>query len=133
MTPRTKPDYLVRPARYAKGKMAVQCPSPDVYKTRAARLAEALARGRYTGREGAYIMSPGRAAKFERLYALGWDATYISYELIPPDAERLLAEAVAEIEELHRRAANGDWRTYSDAAGVSLIHRARAHLKRCGV
>lgn len=77
-------DYTVSPARYAKGKMAVRCPSQDGWKSRAARLAAAIARGRYTGREGAYIMSPAAAAKFERLFLDGWDACVITLELEPP-------------------------------------------------
>lgn len=77
-------DYTVSPARYAKGKMAVRCPSKDGWKSRAARLAGAIARGRYTGRERAYIMSPTAAAKFERLFLEGWDACVITLELEPP-------------------------------------------------
>lgn len=77
-------DYTVSPARYSKGKMAVRCPSANGWKTRAARLAGAIARGRYTGREGAYIMSPTAAAKFERLFLEGWDACVITHELEPP-------------------------------------------------
>lgn len=79
-------DFTITPARYAKGKMAVRCPSGNGYKTRAARLAEAIARGRYTGRERAYIMGPKSAEKFQRLYAEGWDASVFTYELEPPRA-----------------------------------------------
>lgn len=77
-------EYSISPARYAKGKMAVRCPSSTGWKTRAARLAEAIARGRYTGREGAYIMSPAAAIRFERLFLDGWDASPFSYELETP-------------------------------------------------
>lgn len=76
--------YIVSNARYSKGKMAVRCPSTTGWKTRAGRLAERLANGRYTGRENAYIMSATAAKRFEKLYAEGWDAEYISGELVEP-------------------------------------------------
>lgn len=78
------PAYTISNARYSKGKRAAYCPSPDGYKTRAARLAERLANYRYTGRENAYILSPTAADRFERLYAEGWDANVITGELCPP-------------------------------------------------
>ena len=62
--------------------MAVSCPSADGYKTRAARLAEAL-RGRYSGRERAYIMSRAKAARLAELYAQGRDACVITRTLDP--------------------------------------------------
>lgn len=74
--------YTITDARYAKGKKAVRCPSPDGYKTRAAYLAERLANGRYTNREHAYIMSPAAALRFEKLYTEGWDASF-SGTLVP--------------------------------------------------
>lgn len=77
-------DYTLRPARYAKGKQALSTPSTDGWKTRAGRLAERLANGRYSGREHAYILSSSAAVRFERLFALGWDAGIISGELRPP-------------------------------------------------
>jgi hypothetical protein len=61
------------PARYAKGKVVVQCPSKDGYKTRAARLAAALP-GYWSNRSKGYIMSPTAAAKLKALYAAGKDA-----------------------------------------------------------
>jgi len=86
--PEPSPDeapYRVRPARYAKGMMAVSCPSRDGFKTRAARLASSLANGRWTGRESAYIMSPRKAERFVKLYAEGWDASFLTGELEPPE------------------------------------------------
>jgi hypothetical protein len=77
-------DYTIGEAKYAKGMMAVRCPGKDGWMTRAGRLAQSLARGRYTHREGAYIMSPTRARKFETLYAEGWDGSTITGELQPP-------------------------------------------------
>lgn len=74
-------DYSITRARYAKGMMAVRTPSDTGYKTRAAYLAEALANGRYTGRENAWIMGPNRAALFERFYAAGWNASPFTYLL----------------------------------------------------
>lgn len=79
----TDTPYTIRPARYAKGKMAVTCPSTTGWKTRAACLAERLA-SHYTGRERAYILSRAAAARFEKLYAEGWDANPFTREFIPP-------------------------------------------------
>lgn len=76
-------DYRVTPARYAKGKVAVQCPSTTGYKTRAARLACAL-RGRYVNRERAYIMGRRTAERFLTLYHAGWDACAVTCELEAP-------------------------------------------------
>lgn len=75
--------FTVYPARYAKGMMAVQCHSVDGYKTRAMCLCEAL-RGRWTHREGAYIMSARKAERLAVLFAEGWDGSYMSDELVPP-------------------------------------------------
>lgn len=80
--------YSVRPARYAKGYVAVTCPSIDGFKTRASRLAAAIARNRYTHRETAYLMTPLKALKFEDLYKAGYDAGTMSLELIPPASIR---------------------------------------------
>lgn len=79
-------DYTISPARYSKGKVVVRCPSRDGFKTRAARLAEGL-RGRWTHRAGGYVMTPAKAARFERLYAEGWDASCITGELEAPVRE----------------------------------------------
>lgn len=76
--------YTITPARYAKGQMLVRCPSTDGLKTRAARLIGDGLRGRYTGRESGYIVSPAKARKFERLFAAGWDGSYITGELQAP-------------------------------------------------
>jgi len=78
--------YSIAPYRYARNSIRVVCPSRDGWKTRAARLAEGL-RGRWSHRAGGYIMTPTKAAKFERLYADGWDASYIGGELEPPAME----------------------------------------------
>lgn len=77
-------EYSITPARYAKGKMAVRCPSPDGMKTRAARLAGAVCHHRFTGREGAYIMSPSQVQRFEALYLQGYDANIITDEIEAP-------------------------------------------------
>ena len=78
-------DYTVAPARYAKRMMAVACPSSNGFKTRAARLAGALSRDRYSNRENAYIMSQRAAERFQVLYAAGWDACVITLDLLPPE------------------------------------------------
>lgn len=68
------PPPVFAPARYAKGKIAVRCPpNGSGWKTRAARIASAVS-SRYSGRESAYIMSPGAAAKVKAMYEAGSDA-----------------------------------------------------------
>lgn len=80
------PEYTVTPARYAKNMMAVHCPSDGSgWKTRAHYLCCAL-RGRYSGRENAYILSPTKARRFEHLYRQGWNASPFG-TLIPPKGE----------------------------------------------
>jgi hypothetical protein len=88
-------DYTISPARYAKGKVVVCCPSTDGYKTRAAYLATAKGiGGKYVGRSGGYTMSPSAAKKFKRLYEEGWNA-YADGRLIPPrDALPLLSSSL---------------------------------------
>lgn len=75
----------VSTARYAKGMMAVRCPSSDGLKSRAACLAVAL-KGRFSNREHAYIMSPRKAERLAALYADGWDATWDGALIPPPEA-----------------------------------------------
>lgn len=84
-------EYTITPARYAgrwngKPQMAVCCPSDTMFKTRAARLIGDGLKGRYSGRESAYIVSPAKARKFEMLYAAGYDANSYSGELIAPSS-----------------------------------------------
>lgn len=83
--------YSIAPARYAgrhngKPQMAVRCASDGLFKTRAMRLIGDGLKGRYSNREHAYIVSPTKAAKFERLFAEGWDASSFTGELIAPRA-----------------------------------------------
>jgi hypothetical protein len=56
--------YVRKVARYAKGMAAINCPSDDGYKTRAALLIEHL-NPRYSGRENSYILSEFKADTFE--------------------------------------------------------------------
>lgn len=79
------PEYTITPARYAKGKMAVRCPSATGYKTRAARLIGDGLGCRWSGRSRAYIASPAQAARFERLYRAGFDASSFTGLLEHPD------------------------------------------------
>jgi hypothetical protein len=79
-------EYTVHPAAYAKGKLLVRCPSSDGFKTRAARLIGDGLKGRWTNRESGYLASPARVEKFKRLYAEGWDGSFITGELLPPAA-----------------------------------------------
>lgn len=73
--------YTITPARYSQGKLIVQCPSRDGYKTRAARLIGDGLNCGFTGRSGGYIASVAKARKFEMLYADGWDASSFTGKL----------------------------------------------------
>ena len=78
-------DYEVGPARYARGQMLVVCRGDGTgWKTRAMALCEAL-NGRWTGRERGYVMSPAKAAKFEKLYAAGWSGNAAGGEPVAPE------------------------------------------------
>jgi hypothetical protein len=83
-------EYSIRPARYAgrwngKPQLAVHCVGNGTgMKDRAQRLIGDGLKGRYSGRERAYIVSPSKAAKFEQLFAEGWDANSWSGALIAP-------------------------------------------------
>lgn len=80
----TQEPFTVTRARYAKGMMAVQVhDNRDGFKGRTARLCDAL-KGRWSNREGAYIMSPNKVKKLQSLYAKGWDATIIARRLYAP-------------------------------------------------
>ncbi len=78
-------DYRIWPARYAKGMCVVTCPSPDGYKTRAARLADAISHASYVGRSGGYHLTSKQAERFMALYEAGWDGTIFG-ELVEPKA-----------------------------------------------
>ena len=83
------PAYVIRPARYAKGKFVVHT-SPDGtgWKTRAARLIGDGLNGRYSGRSHGYIVSKATADEFESLYAAGWDANAVTGALEAPQGDR---------------------------------------------
>lgn len=85
--PKPKPDapaYTITPARYAKGMKLVRCtPDGSGFKTRAMRLCDFM-RGRWTNREGGYVMSPTKATRFERAYKAGWDIADFTKELVLP-------------------------------------------------
>ena len=61
------------PARYAKGKVVMCCPSSNGLKSRAACLAEAFG-GRWVNRSHGYVMSPTSAAKALDYWQRGFDA-----------------------------------------------------------
>ena len=80
-----EPGYIVSPARYAKGMVAVRCLSNGTgWKTRAMRLAGYFARERYSGRENSYIMTRAAALRFEEHFRAGFDAGAITRELVKP-------------------------------------------------
>ncbi len=75
------PVPVITPARYAKGMLAVRCPSPNDFKTRAARLIGDHLKARYSNREDAYIASPAKVKKFEALFMAGADASPVTGRL----------------------------------------------------
>ena len=75
----------------------VRCPSPDGYKTRAARLASSIARGRHSHRQGGYVMSTAAAARFEALYAEGADACTITGNVYNPLAVNDVIEQASPV------------------------------------
>lgn len=110
-------DYRISGARYAKDAMAVDCPSQDGWKTRAGRLAEVVARGRWSNREKAYVMSRRAVERFERLFRAGWDASVVVRHLEAPSE---LLQAVVDAE---------TGRLYADNAGN---FRLRRDDRECG-
>lgn len=63
-----------KPARYAKSKIAVCCPSDGSgNKTRAMRICAAVS-SRWSNREKVYIMSPAAAKRVKAAYDSGQDA-----------------------------------------------------------
>lgn len=77
-------DYTVAPARYSKGNFIVRCPAEHGLKSRAARLIGDGLNCRFTNREKGYVASVSKLRRFEKLYAEGWDASFVTGELEPP-------------------------------------------------
>lgn len=77
--------YRVGKAKYANNQLAVHMASGDGWKHKGHRLVDHL-NGRYSHREGAYIMSPGKVKKLHSLINSGHDATMFG-KLIPPDSQ----------------------------------------------
>lgn len=67
-------EYSIAEARYSRGNFIVRCPSSDGMKTRAARLIGDGLNCRWVGRGKGYVASPSKVAKFEALYAAGFNA-----------------------------------------------------------
>lgn len=66
LTEDLKQTYTIRPARYAKGKLAIHCkPDGTGWKTLAALIISDMKGVSYSNRESSYIVSPGCAKKFE--------------------------------------------------------------------
>jgi hypothetical protein len=88
------PNYDISQARYAKGKFLIRIEhdgSPE--KRRAERLLTNGLNCRYTGREDGFIASPSQSARFEKLYAEGWDACFLTGELRGPNGEQIINKA----------------------------------------
>jgi hypothetical protein len=65
MTDELQPTYQIRPARYAKGKLAVRCvPDGSGWKTLAALVISQMPGVTYSNREKSYLCSARTAAKF---------------------------------------------------------------------
>lgn len=65
-------NYTITPAQYAKNSIAVRCPSDNGFKSRPARVVEAL-HGRWSNREKAYILAASKEARLRQLIDGGWD------------------------------------------------------------
>lgn len=88
----------ILPARYAKGKVVMQCPSNDTgTKTRAMRLAEAFG-GRWVHRSAGYMMSPSRAAAALEAWDAGTDAEIRMFAHDKRKTKELLIPAQGENE-----------------------------------
>ncbi len=74
-------NYQIGRARYAKGMNVINTPSKDGYKSPEARLADAVANGRFSGREGGYIMSDTQKDFFEKLVKHGARADYFTRDI----------------------------------------------------
>lgn len=72
--------YTILPARYAKGRVLVQAPGIGGWKSPAGCMAEHVG-GRYTHREGGYVMSPAAAERMVALLRAGRVASPITGEL----------------------------------------------------
>lgn len=84
--------YTMTRARYAKRSVAIRAlDGVGGMKGRAARLCCAL-RFRFSNRENAYIGSEAKGRRFADLYAAGWDATFITDQLVPPRCAKLDAQ-----------------------------------------
>ena len=66
-------EYAISAARYCKDSMVIQPRNTDGYRNRADRLAGTF--GRWSHRAHGYVVRPSSVAKFEALYAAGWDAS----------------------------------------------------------
>ena len=66
--------YVMEPARFAKGMTLVRCPGDD-FTSPTARLAEEFSCGRFSYREGGFLMSSVAVRHFTKAHSLGCRAT----------------------------------------------------------
>lgn len=84
----SEPGFEIRPARCAKGMMAVHCVKDGSgFKTRAMRIIGDHLNARWSGREKAYIASPTKVEKLKALFANGSDAPVMTGEIYKPSRE----------------------------------------------
>lgn len=63
---------VISKARYAQNSVAVKCPSVGMFKSRAARVVEAIG-GRWSNREKSYILASTKEERLRKLIAEGYD------------------------------------------------------------
>jgi DNA repair protein RadC len=83
-------DSSFKPAKYSKGNIAYTPPKSDNgWKTREARLATTKGvNGKFSNREGAYIMSESQSEKLKKYIDEGYDSNPMTNELIAPEVSQ---------------------------------------------
>lgn len=116
-----KESVTIKDAAHSKGNKLIIAKGTGDWKSRAGKIAEALG-GRWTGREGGYVLSPTRAKALRDLHADGWDANYFDSTLTHPSLEGIRFSARGAISENKKRRALTN-RTAPDAGFFDLLSR----------
>lgn len=85
--------YSINPARYAKNCIAVKCPSIGMFKSREARIVEAIG-GRWSNREKSYILAATKENRLRDLIAADYDGI-VRFTEKPNGAYRMRIELIA--------------------------------------